>query len=71
MAAPNESVTPHEAVELHELLSMEVMEIKKLRVTSTTLPDDSKLTSYINDVIKTKEQHIDEFKQFISGSMLQ
>ena len=71
MPVPNQSLTPHEAVELHELLSMEVMEMKKLRATSTTLPDDSKLASFIDDVIKTKEQHIGEFKQFFSSGVLQ
>lgn len=71
MPVPNQSLTPYELVELHELLSMEVMETKKLRATSATLPNDSPLASYIADVIKTKEQHIGEFKQFISSSVLQ
>jgi len=71
MPTSDQSLTPHEAVELHELLSMEVMEMKKLRITSTTLPEGSTLTSFIDDVIKTKEQHIGEFKQFFSSGVLQ
>ena len=71
MAELNQSLTPHELVELHELLSVEVMEVKKLKVTSSTFPEDSQLTGYINDVIKTKEQHIGELKQFISSGVLQ
>ncbi|EGW39683.1 hypothetical protein [Desulfosporosinus sp. OT] len=71
MPVPNQSLTPYELVELHELLSMEVMEMKKLRSSSTTLPEGSQLASYIDDVVKTKEQHIGELKQFISSGVLQ
>ena len=71
MPAPNQSLTQHEAVELHELISMEVIGMKKLKTTSTTLPENSDLASFINEVIKTKEQQIGEFKQFISMGVLQ
>jgi len=71
MPEPNQSLTPHEVLELHELLSTGVMEMKKLRATSTTIPEEGELASLIPDVIKTKEQHIKEFKQFIGSGVLQ
>lgn len=71
MPEQNQILTPHEIIELHELLSMEVMEKKKLMATKTTITDYSELTSLIDDVIKTKEENIEELKQFISGNVLQ
>ena len=71
MPEPNQSLTQHEAVELHELISMQVVGIKKLKKTSATLPEDSDLANYINGVLETKEQQIGEFKQFISMGVQQ
>lgn len=67
----NQLLTPHEAAELHELIGIQVMEIKKLKATIAKLPEGSELASYIDDVIMTKEQHIGEFKRFFSGGALQ
>lgn len=69
MPEPNQSFTPHEALELHELLSLEVMEMKKLNSTRAML-QDSELLDFIDDVSKAKEQNIGELKEFISSSML-
>ncbi len=71
MPASNQSLTQHEVVELHELISMEVIGMKKLKTTSNTLPENSDLASFINEVVKTKEQQIGEFKQFIAMGVQQ
>ncbi len=71
MPVSNQALTSHEAVELHEILSMRVMEIKKLKSAKSILPDGSNLASFIDNSITSKEQQLDEFKQFFSSGVLQ
>ena len=71
MPESNQALTPHEAVQLHELLSMKVMEIKKLKTSGSKVSDDSNLVEFIDNTIKTKQQHLGEFEQFINGNVLQ
>jgi len=71
MPVSNKALTPHEAVKLHELLSMNVMDIKRLKTAKTILPEGSNLDSFIDTSITAKEQQLDEFKQFFSSGVLQ
>ncbi|AET68375.1 hypothetical protein Desor_2843 [Desulfosporosinus orientis DSM 765] len=71
MPEQNQMLTPQETIELHELISMKIMEKKKLKATKATIQDNGDLSSFIDDAIKTKEQQIDELKQFISSSIMQ
>lgn len=71
MPEQNQTLTPHETMELHELISMKIMEKKKLKATRATIQDYGDLASFIDEALTTKEQHIDELKQFISSSLMQ
>ncbi|AFQ44181.1 hypothetical protein [Desulfosporosinus meridiei] len=71
MSEQDQMLTQRETIELHELLSIEVMAKKKLKTTKTTIQDYSELSSYVDDVINAKEQNVEELKQFISSNVLQ
>ncbi|KGK92085.1 hypothetical protein DP73_00515 [Desulfosporosinus sp. HMP52] len=71
MSEQDQMLTQRETIELHELLSIEVMAKKKLKTTKMTIQDYSELSSYIDDVTNAKEQNVEELKQFISSNVLQ
>ncbi|SDI17732.1 hypothetical protein [Desulfosporosinus hippei] len=71
MSEQDQMLTQRETIELHELLSIEVMAKKKLKTTKMTIQDYSELSSYVDDVINAKEQNVEELKQFISSNVLQ
>lgn len=61
---PNNSLAPHETLELHEILSMEAVEIKKLGAT-ISMAQDQELKDFIQDSINIRTKTIEKIQQII------
>ncbi len=60
----NNSLAPHEILELKELLSSEVLAMKKLQ-TSSSVVKDEQLKSYIETCMDSKKNKISDIQKFI------
>lgn len=59
-------LTPHETLELHELISSEVTGAKKLQANLGTVKD-SELKSFMQTCLNNKKNNIQAIDQFISS----
>ncbi|CAA7600310.1 Hypothetical protein DEACI_0963 [Acididesulfobacillus acetoxydans] len=57
-------LTPHETLELHELLGNRITMLKKLNVSKTSVRN-SALTGFIDDAIDRKTVEIREIQDFL------
>lgn len=64
----NNNIAPHEILELHELLSASLVEIKMLSNSMSMIQDES-LKAYIKDSINNKKSRIQELQNFINNSI--
>lgn len=60
----NNSLTPHEMLELRELLNSEVLSMKKLQ-TSSSVVKDEQLKSFIETCMDSKKNKISDIQKFI------
>lgn len=60
------SLTPHEALELHELLRSEISGYKKLQ-TTINMVEDNELKEFIKESMNFKRDNIEQMQKFIAG----
>lgn len=64
------SLNPHEALELHELIRNKVTELKKVQ-TNLSMVQDGDLHSYMNDCLDTCKNAIQQLQDLCNKSELQ
>lgn len=62
----NIQLTPHETLELHELLGSKVALFKKFKASKTMVQDPA-LSDFVEDSLNTKKSEIQELQQFLEG----
>ena len=70
MTNTNNCLTPHETLELHELISSEVTEAKKLHANMETVKDNE-LKSFMQNCLNNKKNNIQAIEQFINSQQNQ
>lgn len=60
----NNSLAPHESLEIHEFLTHEMIEIKKISA-SIKMVNDTELKNFMNDSIVSKKTAIKEIQSAI------
>lgn len=63
----NNSIAPHEALELRELVSSQMVGVKKLQA-SINMVKDAELKGFMQAVVDSKVNSISELESFIQGS---
>lgn len=62
---PNNTLAPHEAAELHEIISSGVLGYKKLQA-SMPMVQDAELKNFIQESVSGKKLELDEMQNFIN-----
>ncbi|GEM_PF-1153565 len=62
---PNNTLAPHEAAELHEIISGGVLGYKKLQA-SMPMVKDPELKTFIEESISGKKVELDEMQNFVN-----
>ena len=60
------SLTPHEALELHELLRSEISGFKKLQ-TTIVMAEDNELKEFMKESMDFKRENIEQLQKFIAA----
>ena len=60
------SLTPHEALELHELLKSEISGYKKLQ-TTISMAEDNELKEFMRESMNFKRDNIEQLQKFIAA----
>lgn len=63
---PNNSLAPHEMLEVRELLDSELVCLKKME-TNMIAVKDQELKSFMQDSINSKKTRLQEMQGFING----
>jgi len=63
---PNNSLAPHEMLEVRGLLDSEMLCLKKME-TNMTAVKDQELKSFMQDSINSKNTRLQEMQGFING----
>lgn len=68
---PNQNeLTPHEMLELHEILCNETLGIKKIE-SMISMVKDQELASYIQSTLAARRQKLKEFQDLVFSTTLQ
>ncbi len=59
------ALSPHEALELHDLMRSEIISYKKL-YTDINMVEDNELKEFIKDSMSFKRQYIEQLQQFVA-----
>lgn len=60
------SLTPHEALELHELLRSEISGYRKLQ-TTINMAEDNELKEFMKESMNFKRDNIEQLQKFIAA----
>jgi len=60
------ALAPHEALELHELITSELIEYKKLQ-TTLGMVEDNELKDFMKESMKIKKENIEQLQIFIAA----
>ena len=60
------ALSPHEALELHELLRSEITGYKKLK-TSIIMVEDNELKDFMKESMDFKKENIEQLQRFITA----
>ncbi len=60
------ALSPHEAMELHELMRSEITGYKKLR-SSIIMVEDNELKNFMKESMSFKKENIEQLQQFITA----
>ena len=66
MTQKERSLTPHEALELHELLRSEISGYKKLQ-TTINMVEDNELKEFMKESMNFKRDNIEQIQKFIAA----
>lgn len=66
----NSSLSPHEMLELHEILGSKVTEAKKIQA-SRAMATDPDLTDFMDRALEMKKSEIEALQQFAEPSTMQ
>ncbi|MEA5093684.1 MAG: hypothetical protein VB128_01900 [Sedimentibacter saalensis] len=70
MNLQNNTLAPHETLEVHELLRSELTCLKKLQA-NMSIVQDNELKQFMNEAMNSKQRSIEQLQQFIaSGSAM-
>jgi hypothetical protein len=67
---PNNSLAPHEMLEVRELLNSEIVCLKKMEANMTVVKDQE-LKSFMQSSIDSKKTRLQEMQGFVNGVGLQ
>jgi similar to spore coat protein len=59
-------LTPHEALEVHELLRSEITGYKKLQ-SSMSMVQDNELKQFMKDALNSKQNSIEQLQKFVAS----
>ncbi len=60
------ALTPHEALELHEMLRSEITGYKKLQ-TTIIMAEDNELREFMKESMNIKKENIERLRRFIAA----
>ncbi|MHB1407152.1 MAG: hypothetical protein ACYCV0_16390 [Desulfitobacteriaceae bacterium] len=66
----NPSLSPHEMLELHEILGSKVTEAKKIQASKGML-NDPDLSDFMNKAFEMKKAEIQALQQFVEPTTMQ
>jgi similar to spore coat protein len=63
-----QKLTPHEILELHELLNNEIVSVKRTQL-SMPMVQDAELKSFVEEALSTKKNTIQQMENFIKQNI--